>query len=121
MVGWWITVFQLTPEEIDAATAPGSRRPFILATWESGLGGIEWLEQLVRAGQARQLLDEGYPCRFVAAARDVLPLLASGAPPFHGGAQRMSGDWLRDVELHSERIAACPPDQVLTIDAWDRS
>lgn len=120
MVGWWITVFQLTPEELGEAIDPRSCQPFVLATWESGLGGIEWLQQLVKAGQASQLLGEGYPCRFVAAARDVLPLLASGEPPFHG-AQRMSGDWLRDVELHRKRIAACPPGQVLTIDAWDRS
>lgn len=120
MVGWWITIFQLTPEEIEAAADPRSRRPFVLATWESGLGGIEWLEQLVKGGQAHQLLDEGYPCRFVAAARDVLPLLASGEPPFHG-AQRMSGDWLRGVQLFPDRIAACSPGQVLTIDAWDRS
>lgn len=120
MTGWWITVFQLTPEELDAALDPRSCRPFVLATWETGLGGIEWLEQLANDRQARRLLAEGYPCRYVAAARDVLPLLASGSPPFHG-AKRMSGDWLRDVELHRERIAACSPDQVLTIDAWDRS
>ena len=118
MAGWNILVSQRTPEELEEA--PGAHGEGLLAHWEAGIGGIEWLEQLVDAGQARRLSDDGFPRRYVAAAGDVLPLLASGTPPFHG-VQRMSGDWLRHVQLHPERIAACPPGQPLTIDAWDRS
>ena len=118
MAGWNITIAQRTPEELDAA--PGSHKDGLLAIWEAGLGGIEWLEHLADKGEAQRLSDDGFPCRYVAAARDVLPFLASGTPPFHG-VQQMSGDWLRNVTLHHGRIAACPPDQLLTIDAWDRS
>ena len=29
--------------------------------------------------------------------------------------------WLGKIELHTDRMAACPADCVLTIDAWDQS
>lgn len=44
-------------------------------------------------------------------AGDVLPLLAGGQP----------ANWKGDVIFHQDKIAACPPDLLLTIDAWDLS
>lgn len=126
MVGWWIVVYQLTPEELDAAKDRESRKPFVLATWEASIAGTEWLDQLADEGRAVQLLADGYPCRYAATARDVLPLIASGppahaSPPVIGDDYVLPANWTGNVTFHADRIAACPADQVLTIDAWDQS
>ncbi len=46
MIGWWIVVAAQTPEERDQAV---DRRAAVLANWEVGPGGIEWLHQLVKS------------------------------------------------------------------------
>ena len=79
MIGWWIVVAAQTPEERDDPAA--DRRAAILATWEIGLGGLDWLHTLVDAGKAEQSSFSGYPNRYTAKAGEVLPLLADGPPP----------------------------------------
>ena len=125
MIGWWIVVSTQAPEERDRADQE-VRRAAILAQWEVGLGGIEWLAQLVQAGKAAQLSGSGYPNRYTASAGDVLPLLAGG-PPSHTGPAIIGDDyvmpanWRGKIELHADSLAACPVGHVLTIDAWDQS
>ena len=62
MIGWWIVVAAQTPEERDDSAA--ERRAAILATWEVGLGGLDWLHTLVNAGKAEQSSFSGYPKRY---------------------------------------------------------
>ena len=90
MIGWWIVVAAQTPEECDQAV---DRRAAVLANWEVGPGGIEWLHQLVKAGSAIQLSFSGYPNRYTAKAVDVLPLLAGG-PPAHRGPPIIGDDYV---------------------------
>lgn len=123
MIGWWIVVAAQTPEQRDEA-ADG--KASILANWEVGPGGTDWLHRLVKAGKATQLSFSGYPNRYTAQAGDVLPLLAGGPPAHRGPAiigddYVMPANWKGKLILHEDRIAACPSDQVLTIDAWDQS
>jgi len=33
----------------------------------------------------------------------------------------LPGSWTGNVIIHPDRIAACPPDKLLTIDVWDQS
>jgi hypothetical protein len=119
MIGWWIVIAQLTPKG-------GDRKAAVLATWETSVSGIDWLNKLSKEGLADQLSRDGYPNRFTAIARDVLPLIAGG-PPAHNGPEIigddyvMPGNWTGKVTLHHDKIAACPPDQMLTIEAWDQS
>jgi hypothetical protein len=121
MIGWWIGVAQQTPQVRDDSV---DKKAAIIASWEAGSGGLDWLEKLVQEGKATKLSHHGYPCRYVALARDVLPLIAEG-PPVHTGPTIIGDDyvtpggWIGNVELHSEKIAACAPDETLTIDAWD--
>ncbi|MFD8083517.1 hypothetical protein ACFV4F_17665 [Kitasatospora sp. NPDC059722] len=117
MLGWWIGITELSPDEYDRAI-PEQRRDFVLARWEIGASGITWVEELVAAGKAEQLIRGGYPNRYTARAEHVLPLLAAGAVPGSG-----TGTWVqaRAVETHPERIAACPADRALTIEVWDLS
>lgn len=54
----------------------------------------------------------------MARVADVLPLVESGsvAPP-----DNKPWNWMGSFKLNAENIAACSPDQVLVIDAWDQS
>jgi hypothetical protein len=123
MIGWWIVIARQTPEERDTAV---DSKAAVLANWEANVSGIDWIKQLVEQGKATQLRHGGYPNRFTALARDVLPLIEEG-PPAHSGPTIigddyvMPGNWTGNVQIHSEKISACPPDQVLTIDVWDQS
>jgi hypothetical protein len=122
MLGWWIVVDAATSEARDQ----GRNRESVLAQWEIGLGGIAWLDELVAAGKAKQLIEGGYPSRYSAKASDILPLIVDG-PPRHSGPPVVGDDyalppnWVGKFELHAERVVQCLPDQILTIDAWDQS
>lgn len=110
MLGWLVLVDARTPEERDEAHDKSSH---LLAKWEARLSGLDFLDVLVRQGKARKLLSGGYPERYTAKASDFLALLAERPPGTMGPHA--------DVSLYPDRIAACSPDQVLTIDAWDLS
>jgi hypothetical protein len=109
MSGWSIIISQATPDERDSELR---MKHATLATWDTGVGGLQWLETLAKIGKATQLRIGGYPTRFIARADDILQVLESGPPP---------GIWISQKMTYPERIATCPPDRVLTIDAWDLS
>lgn len=124
MIGWWIVVSTQSPRERDQADQEG-RRAAILAQWEAGADGIRWIERLTREGKAEKLTGGGYPNRYTAQAADVLPLLVAAPPPpgpvIVGDDYAIPANWRGAMELHADRIEACPPDHRLTIDAWDQS
>ncbi|MDW8319607.1 MAG: hypothetical protein RMN53_17410 [Anaerolineae bacterium] len=105
MLGWWIVVSEGQPDGvmIDKANT--------LASWEAGLSGLRWLDDLVAAGKARKLRSDGYPNRYEARAADVWPLLDEVTGRIDSS----------HIQIDRQRLAACPPDLVLTIDAWDQS
>lgn len=123
MIGWLIVIGQQSPEERDKAA---TRDKGILARWEVGLYGLTWLEELVKEGKADKILHNGYPMRYRALAKDVLPLIAEGPPPYKpfniiGDDYISTGSWVAELEMDKEKIEQCPPDFLLTIDAWDLS
>ena len=67
MLGWNIGVFKQRDDGASPATAE-SQHGTRLAVWQTGLGGRDWLEELVRAGKAINLGGNGYPCRYTATA-----------------------------------------------------
>ncbi len=131
MIGWWIVVSTHSPEERDRADQE-ARRAAILAQWETGADGIRWIEQLTDAGKATKLAGGGYPNRYTDRVGDELPLIeGDGIKPSKNGVWIFGIDedeeyaqppgWMGKVEVHADRVAACPADLVLTIDAWDQS
>ena len=129
MLGYWIVVSTQTPEERDAII---ERKKSVLAEWETGVGGIRWLEKLVEEGKATKLRGDGYPNRYTSTANIVLPLITGDAiKPADDGIWVFGMDegeeyaqppgWMGKVNLRPERIRTCPTDAALTIDAWDQS
>ncbi len=121
MIGWWIVIAQETPEDRDANP---DKKIGVIASWESSLSGLDWLDQMTKLGKATQLTKGGYPTRYIAFAKDVLPLIKDG-PPKHDDMEIIGDDyvmpngWSGNITMHLAKIATCPPDQILTIDAWD--
>ena len=129
MLGYWIVVSTQTPEARDAIIA---RKKSVLAEWETGVGGIRWLEKLVEEGKATKLRGDGYPNRYTSTADIVLPLITGDAiKPADDGIWVFGMDegeeyaqppgWMGKVKLRPESIRTCPTDAALTIDAWDQS
>ena len=121
MLGWWIVIEARAPEVPDPKDNSAT-----LASWETGLGGTTWLDDLCKQGKVTDLGGNGYPIRYSAFARDVTPWLNQG-PPAYQGPNVIGEDYVLPggrswkVKIHRDRIAACPPDQVVTIEVWDLS
>lgn len=118
MLGWYIIIAQQTPEERDKSPKD-SKDDAVLANWETGLGGTQWLDKLTQEGKAIQLSENGYPNRYTAKAKDVLPLIINGIP--ENVTIFMPVNWKGKIVKFDDKIAACSPEQTLTIDAWDQS
>ena len=129
MLGYWIVVSTQPPEERDAII---DRKKSVLAEWETGVGGIRWLEKLVEEGKATKLRGDGYPNRYTSTANIVLPLITGDAiKPADDGIWVFGMDegeeyaqppgWMGKVNLRPESIRTCPTNAALTIDAWDQS
>jgi hypothetical protein len=126
MLGWHVSVYRQKDGGLSPAmaqTPQGSR----LAVWQTGLGGLDWLDELVKAGKAINLGENcGYPCRYTAPAECLIPHII-GTPP--GARARWalgSGDivnekWEGETVVDRNGLAACPPKEWLLVEAWDES
>ena len=132
MLGWSFCILNLPPDKADRLFGRDAHAPFVLATWEAGIGGLDWVETLRKAGKATQLKNGGYPNRYTALAADVLPLIqGDGVKPVDDGVWTLGVDqgaeyalppgWMGQPDLRLDNIRGCPLDATLTIDAWDLS
>jgi hypothetical protein len=124
MLGWEFYIYRHDLAPDPRQITPDDRA--LLARWLVSLGGLDWISNLVRDGKATDLSVTEYPLTYLAKASDVLPLIAHGPPKYEGSL--VVGDdyehptgWTGDVSIHHDRIAACHPDLILLIHAWDQS
>jgi hypothetical protein len=116
MLGWEFFIARKTD-------APGSPA---LATWRAGLGGTDWLKDLVGKGLAVDLGGNGYPDRYEISARTLVSTLAQG-PPKHGGPSVIGDNyflpegWTSEAKIDFTRLRRLDPNEVLLVEVWDQS
>jgi hypothetical protein len=54
--------------------------PHANSTWQTGLGGIDWLDPLVSSGRAASMSHGGYPETYLISCRDFMTRLDEGLP-----------------------------------------
>jgi hypothetical protein len=122
MLGWQITIHRQIPGESQNHLTKES----LLATWTTSIGGLDWIDALVKEGKAVDLGGTGYPCWYKATAKNILPIILAG-PPRHKGPL-VAGDgyilpagWNGKATIDHSKIGQCLPDEQLIIEAWDQS
>ncbi len=97
-----------------------------IAAWQTGIDGLDWIDQLVEDGRAVGTMGSGYPGAFFAPARHLLPVILDGPPA--ANATWMSGPtdiltprWQGRTVIDREQANACNPEERLLLEVWDES
>ena len=120
MLGWDVQVFRRHESRPDAT----GELP--LASWQTGVSGLRWLDDLVQRGQAVDLGGNGYPNRYSIAANVLIPIISAGLPANDnpvviGDDYFLPKGWSSKVKLNRQKIAECPAEAQLLVEAWDQS
>ena len=125
MLGWNIGVFKQTdggllPGRVDSAL--GER----LAVWQTGVRGLDWLSELVEAGDAIDLGGDGYPLRYTAQAQVLTAPIVDGPPEAHTVWVYERGDilgdaWAGKAVIDHSVLDGCESTEWLLVEAWDES
>jgi hypothetical protein len=125
MLGFHISVYRL-PDGGGAPATWESVEGARLAVWQTGLGGLDWLDELARDGKAINLGVRTLCGRFTTQAAHVLPRIADGPPGARpiwsfGPYDILTEKWDGRTVIDRDAAAACRPDEWLLIEAWDES
>lgn len=125
MLGWHVSIYRQTNNGASPATADATEGTR-LAVWQTGLGGLDWIQGLVHTERAISLGGNGYPFRFTATAENLIPEFIDEPP----GARRawaveetdiLTEKWEGKTVIDHGAVAACRPDEWLLVVAWDES
>lgn len=124
MIGFEIFVYRADLVVDPAAIWPEEQA--LLVSWlVGGFHGLDWIDDLVKAGKAKDLGGNGYPLRYTALASDFLPVILGGLPrpagsPIIGDDYYLPAGWIGTPEVR-ENLSAVLGDQLLLVNAWDQS
>ena len=125
MLGFHISVYRQTDGGAAPATfeTPEGQR---LAVWQTGLFGLDWLDELVGEGKAINLGVQGLAGRYTATSEHLLPRIIAGPPLAKaiwgaGGSDILLDNWDGRTVIDHAAAAACRPDEWLLVQAWDES
>jgi hypothetical protein len=124
MLGWHISVYRQADGGRKPATSASSRAAR-LAVWQTGVGDLDWLEELVRSGEAIGLGGSGYPCWYTAKALAILNRALPSPPGARSAWASDPGDILTDgweghTVIDDTAVQSTSPDEWLLIE-WDES
>jgi hypothetical protein len=125
MLGWHISVYRQQNDGTSPASfgdAHGTR----LAVWQTGLGGLDWIYELVKQQNAICLGGNGYPLEFTAMMTHLKARLLEGPPEAkavwgHDPTDILLPGWLGKTTMDLEALEECRPDEWVLIQAWDES
>jgi hypothetical protein len=124
-LGWHISVYR-QQNDGSAPAAFGAPHGARLAVWQTGLSGLDWLDDLVNQHKAIDLGGNGYPMEYTAMASYIIPRL-HGDPPLAKAVWTfdegdiITPEWLGKTTKDTEAMDACCPDEWLIVQAWDES
>ncbi len=104
-MGWLISIQRQIPEK--------DYDELRLASWYASWGGLQWITELVEQNKAIQHTNFGYPNRYSALAKDILPFVENELD------EKISSVW--SIDIYHENIKDCLPDEELSIEACDMS
>jgi hypothetical protein len=125
MLGWHVTVYRQLDRNASPASTDSPDRSRV-AVWQTGVFGLRWLDEFVKAGTAIDLGGSGYPQRYEALAAHVIPRIVD-LPPNACSTVVIEADdvrgkcWGGMTVVDRVAAAACHPDEWLIIEAWDQS
>ena len=124
MLGWKICIHRHVPEPYSLTTRLTNET--VIATWVVGLGGLDWLNELVKGGKAEDFCCGVYPDVYLVKAKNLLPKLSSvpprkKGPLVIGDDHILPGGWIGEVKIDQAKRAECLPEEQLVIEAWDQS
>jgi hypothetical protein len=125
MLGWHISIYR----QKDGGTSPAtfeSPEGARLAVWQTGIGGLDWLNELVKTGKAIDLGGNGYPCRYTATAQYLAPQIDETPPGARTHWLLDAGDvvtdkWEGKTVVDRAATVDCSLDEWLLVEAWDES
>ena len=135
MPGWNISVYRLIDsEEIrEALRHPAGERPLTfepptrerIAAWQTGLSGLERLEQLVES-RGVALAGGGQPIIYLLRAGDLVPHVEKGPPqetPSWSSGERdvVLHVWEQQPTIDATAMRSCDPSEWLLVEVWDES
>jgi len=124
MLGWHVSVYR----QKDGGTSPAkseSTQGTRLAVWQTGVNGLNWIDELVRTGKAIHLGGNGYPLRFTSTSEVLVPRIKE--PPeakavwTSGPGDVLTDKWAGKTMVDLGAIAECRPGEWLLVEAWDES
>lgn len=107
MLGWDIAIYT-QPDGSTPATM-SSKEGDVVARWETGLGGLDWIDAIVAEGKATSLGGNGYPIRYTFQAKHLLAGISKALD---------SATFVRGIDTHGVEGR---PDEWLLVEAWDMS
>jgi len=125
-LGWHISVYRQQNEGLAPASF-GATHGARLAVWQTGLWGLEWLDELVAQKKAIDLgSNGGYPSEYTAQAAEIIPRIRDNPPEAKAVWSSGAGDillpgWAGKTTKDLAVMDDCRPDEWLIIQAWDES
>ena len=124
MLGWEIYINRLTVKREFDLMEESLNDDTLLATWITGIDGLNWINALVKEGKAEFLGGCGYPQSFSAKADVLIPKIYS-MPRNYKGTTIIGDDYVhlggfnKDMKINQSRIDECSPNEILRIEEWD--
>ncbi len=125
MLGWHTSVYRQKDGGASPATFE-SAKGIRLAVWQTGIGGLDWIDDLVKAGHANNLGGNGYPVRFTATAEYILPVILGMKTETEitwvlGAGDTVTDQWEGRTVIDRTMAEQCAPAEWLIVEAWDES